>query len=107
MLRLIINNMSWEKELKELLKCDDNHCQEGHYPLGMDENDDVVWGGCPNCVVGSNYLPRVNPYKLEQFIKDLRKKDEEELIKTIKQAEYFPDKDELYIEKLIKDYYKE
>lgn len=58
------------KELKKLLKCEDKNCQEGHYPIGYDaENDEVEWGGCPNCVVGDKYLPRVDPYKLESFLK--------------------------------------
>ena len=57
-----------QEQLKELLKCSDKNCQEGHYPLGMNEDEEIEWGGCPNCVVGSDYLPRVDPYKLKSFI---------------------------------------
>ena len=57
-----------QEQLKELLKCSDKNCQEGHYPLGMNEDGEIEWGGCPNCVVGSDYLPRVDPYKLKSFI---------------------------------------
>jgi hypothetical protein len=57
--------------LSELLKCENPRCEDGNFPLGMDENDDVIWGGCPNCVVGSSYLPRVNPFKLKELVKKI------------------------------------
>jgi hypothetical protein len=61
-------NKELQEQLKKLLKCSDKNCQEGHYPLGMNEDGEIEWGGCPNCVVGSDYLPRVDPYKLKSFI---------------------------------------
>ena len=57
-----------QEQLKKLLKCSDKNCQEGHYPLGMNENGEIEWGGCPNCVTIDGYFPRVDPYKLKSFI---------------------------------------
>lgn len=34
-----------------MCKCDEPHCQDGHFPLGMNEGGEVDWGGCPKCVV--------------------------------------------------------
>ena len=75
-----------QEQLKKLLKCSDKNCQEGHYPLGMNEDGEIEWGGCPNCVVGSDYLPRVDPYKLKSFIDQnfIGKKEVREKIENIK-----------------------
>ena len=69
----------WEKEMeftvkltlalqkKELLEkiekygCNEKNCQEGHYPISYnEENDETEWGGCPNCTSGGI---RLEPYK--------------------------------------------
>ena len=39
-----------------MCKCIYPDCNDGHYPLGVDENDDVVWGGCPECVVNGVHI---------------------------------------------------
>ncbi len=72
------------KELKELLKCGDKNCQEGHYPLGYnEETDEVEWGGCPNCVTIDGYFPRVDPYKLENLLKSSLQEQREIIEKEI------------------------
>lgn len=45
-LQEIFNRLEWE-----WIDCDEPRCEDGHYPLGMDEDGDVDWGGCPKCVV--------------------------------------------------------
>ena len=30
-------------------ECDEPHCDNGHYPLGMHEDGEVDWGACPKC----------------------------------------------------------
>lgn len=45
-LRDILEGATWE-----WVDCDEPRCEDGHYPLGMNEDDEVDWGGCPKCVV--------------------------------------------------------
>ena len=35
------------------MKCNYPECQEGHYPLGYDDDHEVVWGECPCCNGGN------------------------------------------------------
>ena len=56
-----------EAQKKELLEkieeygCNEKNCQEGHYPISYnEENDETEWGGCPNCTSGGI---RLEPYK--------------------------------------------
>ena len=53
-----------KKELLEKIEeygCNEKNCQEGHYPISYnEENDETEWGGCPNCTSGGI---RLEPYK--------------------------------------------
>ena len=39
-------------------KCDclQNNCQDGHYPLGENQEGEIDWGSCPKCVVGQEHI---------------------------------------------------
>lgn len=43
-LQEIIASTEWEEA-----ECDEPHCKNGHYPLGMTEDGEVDWGACPKC----------------------------------------------------------
>ena len=43
-LQQIIERLEWEEG-----ECDEPHCDNGHYPLGMHEDGEVDWGACPKC----------------------------------------------------------
>lgn len=43
-LQEIIASTEWEEA-----ECDEPHCKNGHYPLGITEDGEVDWGACPKC----------------------------------------------------------
>lgn len=43
-LQEIIASTEWEEA-----ECDEPHCKNGHYPLGMTEDGEADWGACPKC----------------------------------------------------------
>lgn len=43
-LQEIIASTEWEEA-----ECDEPHCKNGHYPLGMTEDGEIDWGACPKC----------------------------------------------------------
>jgi len=50
-----------------MCKCIYPNCNDGHYPLGMDEEtEEIEWGGCPECVVNGIHICDNQPKTHEQ-----------------------------------------